>query len=119
MEVRLAPPRRRIAKVQLLEAAVQFTDEDSEGGKRGQALAAAAFDLVFDDVRMGRINDPSRRFPGDVQGHAFAEPTVRFYGERSEGFRALASLYNMACRLAIYVAIGRSMTGSRKAPIGS
>jgi hypothetical protein len=23
-------------------------------------------------------------------GHAFAEPTVRFYGERGEGFRALA-----------------------------
>lgn len=23
-------------------------------------------------------------------GHAFSEPTVRFYGERSEGFRALA-----------------------------
>jgi hypothetical protein len=24
------------------------------------------------------------------EGHAFTEPTVRFYGERSEGFRALA-----------------------------
>jgi hypothetical protein len=23
-------------------------------------------------------------------GHSFADPTVRFYGERSEGFRALA-----------------------------
>jgi hypothetical protein len=24
------------------------------------------------------------------EGHAFAEPTVRFHGDRSEGFRALA-----------------------------
>jgi hypothetical protein len=24
------------------------------------------------------------------EGHAFAEPTIRFYGDRSEGFRALA-----------------------------
>ena len=24
------------------------------------------------------------------EGHAFPDPTVRFYGERSEGFRALA-----------------------------
>ncbi len=24
------------------------------------------------------------------QGHAFTEPTIRFHGERSEGFRALA-----------------------------
>jgi hypothetical protein len=24
------------------------------------------------------------------EGHAFSEPTVRFYGERGEGFRALA-----------------------------
>jgi SacI restriction endonuclease len=30
-------------------------------------LVAAAFDVVFDEVRMGRVNDPSRRFPGDVQ----------------------------------------------------
>jgi hypothetical protein len=25
------------------------------------------------------------------QGHAYAEPTVRFHGDRSEGFRALAT----------------------------
>ncbi|MFN2494029.1 MAG: hypothetical protein ABR501_14230 [Pyrinomonadaceae bacterium] len=24
------------------------------------------------------------------EGHAYAEPTIRFHGERSEGFRALA-----------------------------
>lgn len=24
-------------------------------------------------------------------GHAYAEPTIRFYGDRSEGFRALAT----------------------------
>jgi hypothetical protein len=45
----------------------QFIDEDPEGGRRGQAAVAAVFDLAFQEVRMGRINDPSRRFPGDVQ----------------------------------------------------
>ncbi len=39
---------------------------DTEGGRRGQALVAAAFDLVFDDVRTGRVNDPSVTWPGDV-----------------------------------------------------
>src|SRR5207248_581566 len=51
----------------LIKESEVFINEDPEGGKRGQALVAAAFDLAFQTVRMGRINDPSRRFPGDVQ----------------------------------------------------
>jgi hypothetical protein len=51
----------------LMEAAEEYIAEDPEGGRRGQALVAGVFDLVYGTVRMGRVNDPSRRFPGDVQ----------------------------------------------------
>lgn len=51
----------------LIEATSRFLNEDPESGRRGQAFVAAVLDLVFDDVRTGRINDPSRRSPGDVQ----------------------------------------------------
>lgn len=53
----------------LLRAVRQLLAEDAEGGKRAQAFAAAVVDLVYDRVRMVRINDPSRRFPGDVQAY--------------------------------------------------
>ena len=43
--------------------------EDMEGGKRAQAVTAAAFDVVYGPVRVRTrlVNDPSRHFPGDVQ----------------------------------------------------
>jgi SacI restriction endonuclease. len=45
-----------------------FVASDSEGGKRAQAIAAGLFDTMYGtalvDVR--RINDPSRRIPGDI-----------------------------------------------------
>lgn len=43
-----------------------FLAGDAEGGKIGQATVAALFDLIFDDVRTKRINDPSIKWPGDV-----------------------------------------------------
>lgn len=50
-----------------LEAALDtYLAGDSEGGKVGQAVVAAAWDLVFADVRTKRINDPSMKWPGDV-----------------------------------------------------
>jgi len=51
---------------ELITGTAAFLVEDPEGGRRGQAFVAAALDLAFDDVRTGRINDPSRRAPGDV-----------------------------------------------------
>jgi SacI restriction endonuclease len=51
----------------LLESTETFVISKPEGGRRGQAFVAAAFDLVFSSVRNARVNDPSRRFPGDVQ----------------------------------------------------
>lgn len=51
----------------LVEAALAFVVEDPEDGRRGQAFVAAALDLVFDAVETGRVNDPSRKRPGDVR----------------------------------------------------
>lgn len=52
----------------LLLAIEAFVREDSEGGKRAQAVVAALFDVVVGKERVisDRINDPSRRHPGDV-----------------------------------------------------
>jgi len=50
----------------LLDATNAFVLDDAEGGKRGQALVAACLSLVFEDVHTRRINDPGRRWPGDV-----------------------------------------------------
>ncbi len=44
--------------------------------ERLQAFAAACMDLVFDDVRTRRINDPSRDLPGDVHAFEGAEPLL-------------------------------------------
>jgi SacI restriction endonuclease len=45
-----------------------FVAEASENGRRAQAVAAGLMDVVYgaDRVESGRINDPSRRHPGDV-----------------------------------------------------
>jgi len=51
---------------ELISKSVRFISGDPENGKRGQALVAAALDLVFKDVRTTRVYDPSRHWPGDV-----------------------------------------------------
>lgn len=53
----------------IVHAAVAFVGGNSEGGKVGQAFAAALFDIMFpaSQVRMGNTNDPSAPIPGDVQ----------------------------------------------------
>jgi len=45
-----------------------FVNEDSEGGKRAQAVAAGLFDILFgpEFVDARRINDPSCKYPGDI-----------------------------------------------------
>lgn len=52
----------------LLAAITTFVRENSEGGKRAQAVVAGLMDTFagVDRVESGRINDPSRRYPGDV-----------------------------------------------------
>lgn len=53
--------------VELIRTTEDFITTNSEGGKRGQAFVAAAFGLASPSVHSGRVNDPSRRMPGDVQ----------------------------------------------------
>jgi len=52
----------------LLEAITVFMSEGSAGGSHAQAIAAGVMDagLEPDRVESGRINDPSRHYPGDV-----------------------------------------------------
>lgn len=49
-------------------AIVAFVGEESEGGKRAQAVVAGLLDAAYgaDRVVTDRINSPSRRYPGDV-----------------------------------------------------
>lgn len=46
----------------------RLVQQDSEGGRRAQAVVAGLFDVFAGAARVesGRINDPSRRYPGDV-----------------------------------------------------
>lgn len=57
---------RPLAMARLVEATAAFVEEHSEGGKVGQAIVAAILDLVHADVRTRKVNDPSRRWTGDV-----------------------------------------------------
>lgn len=56
-----------VALPALLDITSSFIIANTEGGRRGQAFVAAALDLVFEDVRTRRVNDPSRKMAGDVQ----------------------------------------------------
>lgn len=62
----------------LLRAVEALVREDAEGGRRAQAVAAGLFDVVFgvDRVESGRINDPSRKYPGDVCVRSAKDPDV-------------------------------------------
>lgn len=57
-----------ISSEELLDAIEKFVDEDSEGGKQAQAVVAALIEIFAgaERVESGRINDPSRKYPGDV-----------------------------------------------------
>lgn len=51
----------------VIAASDSFMADGLDVPRRAQALVAAAFDSVHDDVRSRAINDPSRDIPGDVQ----------------------------------------------------
>lgn len=53
----------------LVQAASSFMRDTHDRPKRAQAIAAAAFSAMYDDVRSRAINDPSRDVPGDVQAY--------------------------------------------------
>lgn len=53
---------------EFVQAVADFVTSWPEDGKRGQAMVAAALDLVYPAVTLGHINDPSSHVPGDVKG---------------------------------------------------
>jgi len=57
-----------LSEEDLLDRILDFVNEDSEGGKRAQAVAAGLLDTMYGDNRIvaKRINDPSRNMPGDI-----------------------------------------------------
>lgn len=57
---------RKVTAVELGRMLDAFVAGEADGGKVGQALGAAILDLVFDDVRTKRVNDPGAKWPGDV-----------------------------------------------------
>ncbi len=61
---------------QLAVAVKAFVRENSEGGRRAQAVAAGLMDVFagVERVESGRINDPSRKYPGDVCVRSAADP---------------------------------------------
>lgn len=58
----------QITPLRLAEVIREFVVADSENGKRAQAAVAGLLDVFAgpDSVESGRINDPSREYPGDV-----------------------------------------------------
>ncbi len=52
----------------LVDMVAELVERDSEGGRRAQAVVAGLMDIFAgsDRVESHRINDPSRRYPGDV-----------------------------------------------------
>ena len=61
----------------LASAIAKLVAADSEGGKRAQAAVAGLFDVVAGPERVdsGRINDPSRHYPGDVCVRTAEDPS--------------------------------------------
>jgi hypothetical protein len=57
-----------ISPEELVTAIANFTGIKSEGGRRAQAVAAGLLDVFAGTGRVesGRINDPSRKYPGDI-----------------------------------------------------
>lgn len=67
------PPVYTAVAIRNLESLIghvsTFVAEDSEGGKRAQAVVAGLFDVAVgepDRVKCDRINAPDRHYPGDV-----------------------------------------------------
>ncbi|MDD5041703.1 MAG: restriction endonuclease, SacI family [Candidatus Peribacteraceae bacterium] len=67
-----------ISPEELIGAIEEFVRGDSEGGKRAQAVVAGLLDTFAGEERVesGRINDPSRNYPGDVCIRSSSDPTI-------------------------------------------
>ena len=66
---------------ELVEAVAGFVNEHADGGKTGQAFAAAVLDLLYgpESVRLGKVNDPDASTVGDV--HAVQDDDIWLWTE--------------------------------------
>ncbi|HVL47178.1 MAG TPA: restriction endonuclease, SacI family [Candidatus Thermoplasmatota archaeon] len=64
----LAEPTSTLTAEQFAASVAEFVENDSEGGRRAQAVVAGLLEAVFPPgaVQAKRVNDPDRHFPGDV-----------------------------------------------------
>lgn len=71
--------REDLALDRFLEAVEAHVGQDSELGKRAQAVSAGMLDMCFGQERVetSRIHDPDRRFPGDVRVVSVIEGKAR------------------------------------------
>ena len=67
-----------VSPEQLISAITSLVGQDSEGGRRAQAVVAGLLDTFAgpNRVESGRINDPSRKYPGDVCVRGAAEEYI-------------------------------------------
>jgi hypothetical protein len=70
--------RREITSDQLVAAIETLVKDKSEGGRRAQAAVAGLLDIFAGEARVesGRINDPSRNYPGDVCVRSSADASI-------------------------------------------
>jgi hypothetical protein len=77
----------------------EFVSEDSEGGKRAQAIVAGMMDLYAGKQRVStsRINDPDRYLPGDVGVHVAGSTDIweKVFEVRDKGVE-VSDLYHFA-----------------------
>lgn len=68
----------RVLFAEVASALHELIQDQSENGKRAQAIIAAIYDATYgpENVVSGRINDPSRNLPGDVQVRGVGEGCV-------------------------------------------
>lgn len=66
-----------ITPLQLTEIIRQFVLRNSENGRRAQAVVAGLLDTFAGPERVasGRVNDPSRKYPGDVCVQSINDPS--------------------------------------------
>lgn len=88
-----------ILETSFTETLAAFVGENSEGGRRAQAVVAGLLDAATspERVRVARVNDPDRRFPGDVALAEEGDPNVieRSYEVRDKAV-TVNDLYSFA-----------------------
>ncbi len=102
-------PEAALALTEFIQRIEDLVLEDSEGGRRAQAVAAGLMDAFQDGaiVETGRVNDPSRSVPGDIAVYDPPEdestPTLRMVIEVRDKQVTDADIHTFSSRAATVV----------------